>query len=119
MALSYVWGDQDPAALREIVVNDTIIKVGNNLEAALHELQSSVEVSSGLKLWVGSLCIDQGDLQERSRQVKRTQEIYARAWTAIVWLGTAENESDKVMDLITVLSLRYRGMQDPLELRSP
>lgn len=106
MALSYIWGNQDPKTMHDIIVNDTIIKVGENLEATLRELRSSAEVSSGLKLRVDSLCINQNDLEERSQQVKCMRDIYAGAWNIMVWLGAADAVSNKAMDLITILSLR-------------
>ena len=119
VALSYTWGNQDPKTMCNIIVNDTIIKVGENLEAALRELRNSAEVSSGLKLWVDSLCINQNDLKERNQQVKRMQDIYAGAWTIMVWLGAADAVSNKAMDLITILSLHSASLKDPTELKSP
>jgi hypothetical protein len=119
VALSYAWGTQDPKTMRDIIVNDTIIKVGENLEAALRELRNSAEVSSGLKLWVDSLSINQNDLEERSQQVKRMRDIYAGAWTIMVWLGAADAASNKAMDLITILSLHSASLEDATELTSP
>lgn len=38
-------------------------------------------------LWVETICINQEDTQEKSSQVKRMNETYARADQVAVWLG--------------------------------
>ena len=70
VALSYVWGAQDPDGQGRIIVNDHMVKVTENLEAALRELQQSSKITTGgtdLKIWVDALCINQNDIEERSQ----------------------------------------------------
>jgi hypothetical protein len=38
-------------------------------------------------IWVDAICIDQGDSDERYKQVHLMQSVYARANTVVVWLG--------------------------------
>ena len=41
-------------------------------------------------MWIDALCINQNDLDERGRQVKRMAEIFTLAERVVVWLGPAE-----------------------------
>jgi hypothetical protein len=58
------------------------------------------EFSDGFKLWVDAICINQDDLDERGRQVRRMREIYSTAWTVVAWLGEEHNQSHKAVQLI-------------------
>lgn len=40
-----------------------------------------------LPLWIDAICIDQGNLQERARQVAKMASIYQFSSTTLVWLG--------------------------------
>jgi hypothetical protein len=85
VALSYVWGS--PADKKTIVVNGVEMQITQNLHAALLELRRSTWVRRGVNLWIDALCINQDDLDEREQQVKLMQEIYARAWQVVIFLG--------------------------------
>ena len=81
VALSYCWGD--PKVTAPVVINGTLVQVTANLEAALRQLRSR----GYLKVWADALCINQGDLRERSEQVRRMGQIYQKADKVISWLG--------------------------------
>ncbi|PQE24049.1 heterokaryon incompatibility protein [Rutstroemia sp. NJR-2017a BVV2] len=85
VALSYVWGS--PADKKTIIVNGVEMQITQNLHAALLELRRSTWVRRGVNLWIDALCINQDDLDEREQQVKLMQEIYARAWQVVIFLG--------------------------------
>jgi len=100
IALSYVWGD--PAATRSITVNDRCLQIPANLSDALAQiyeisptLQSGMDSSAQtpgsspveLFIWADSICINQADKAERSRQVPRMTEVYSAAYSVLVWLG--------------------------------
>ena len=104
VALSYVWGDS--SVKREIYVNNTLVLVTANLEAALRQLQSHSRIRQGFRIWIDALCINQTDLDERAVQVTRMKDIYARAWHVIVWLGPEAKNSDLAMMAIQFLSIR-------------
>lgn len=38
-------------------------------------------------IWIDAVCIDQGNLRERSHQVQAMSKIYKQAHTTLVWLG--------------------------------
>lgn len=100
IALSYVWGD--PTNSHPVNVNCRDFNVTQNLyEALLHisELSSIFEEGLGrqsesgqanLFLWVDALCINQRDIDEKSKQVPKMTEIYSSAYTVLIWLGAFE-----------------------------
>ena len=100
IALSYVWGD--PNNSHPVMVNGQNFNVTQNLnEALLHiyKLSSIFEQGLGqrseggqvhLFLWIDALCINQRDIDERSKQISRMTQIFSSAFTVLVWLGTSE-----------------------------
>ncbi|KAH8593084.1 heterokaryon incompatibility protein-domain-containing protein, partial [Bisporella sp. PMI_857] len=99
-ALSYTWGD---ASFREKVqLNKLKFSVTRNLFEALKSLQS--RLSDELRLWVDAVCINQGDLDERSQQVKMMCHIYAQADIVAAFMGPLEDGVSLGYQLITVLA---------------
>ncbi|PQE31169.1 heterokaryon incompatibility protein [Rutstroemia sp. NJR-2017a WRK4] len=97
VALSYTWGD--PKDTLPIYVNNTLMQVTRNLHSALLHLG----LDSGKILWVDAVCIDQQNNMEKSEQVQLMREIYQRAMHVTVWLGPADDTSDRVMDYLNIL----------------
>ncbi|KAM3435406.1 hypothetical protein MY4824_004872 [Beauveria thailandica] len=89
-ALSYVWG----SAVRSELINTDggDLFVTRNLYSALLGLRDRALPRI---LWVDAVCINQDDLEERSRQVQYMAELYARASRVIVWLehGAVNNDT--------------------------
>jgi hypothetical protein len=86
-ALSYVWGDAT-ANTKSILVDGVSFNVTQNLYLALCRLvREPRHVIDGEYLWVDSVCINQSDIQERDREVKRMGSIYSLARGVGVWLG--------------------------------
>lgn len=109
-ALSYTWGPMDET--RQILVAHsqccrdgitdeeeritstyTAFHVTANLEIALRQLRLE---GSGFFVWIDALCINQGDLEERGRQVTMLSDIYSSASQATIWLGCDERTSEGV-----------------------
>lgn len=81
--LSYVWGD--PAhGTASITVNGQESHVTQNLHAALLRLRKQ-DVSS--VLWIDQLCIDQNNVEEKTRQVQLMREIYSNCSLCYLWMG--------------------------------
>ncbi|KAI3324134.1 HET-domain-containing protein [Xylariaceae sp. AK1471] len=70
-ALSYTWGTK--GADLTITVNDQIIGIFENLEAALRRLRREAKPRT---LWIDAICINQDDIDERAEQVKLMRQIY-------------------------------------------
>ena len=87
VALSYTWGPATPTAV--IYIDGRPIVVRENLFAALRKMRGETEMRT---LWVDALCINQGNLYERSHQVGIMAMIYRTAGKVRVWLGGSDEE---------------------------
>ncbi|KAH7363171.1 heterokaryon incompatibility protein-domain-containing protein [Plectosphaerella cucumerina] len=93
-ALSYVWHEPSLAAAAPvtILVNGNKFTPTPNLFSALQHLRLPQKAR---KLWIDAICINQGDLDERSAQVSLMTRIYTRAQAVAVWLGPSNDDIDK------------------------
>lgn len=92
-ALSYVWGS--------VQRNAAILLDGFKFpvtEALLTALQNLRKPRSTLLIWIDQLCINQEDDHERSHQVSIMKHIFNRATKIYVWLGEADNRSEKLFE---------------------
>lgn len=108
-ALSYTWGD--PKIRKAIVVDGQRLEVTVNLFDALRHLRSSQKTRT---LWVDAVCINQGDLEERSKQVLRMRDIYTFAETVEVWLGPADDDDCAAMALVKNLGATVSDPEESL-----
>lgn len=94
-ALSYVWGD--PTQTTRILANGHPLHVTDTLADALHQFRAigmsryAPGHGDGLALWVDAICINQSDLEERSAEVHKIGDIYARASGILSWLGKPDS----------------------------
>ena len=100
-AVSYVWGKDDSSS--SIICNGAILAIGRNISDALRRFR---KCSEEISLWANSICINQGDINERNNQVRIMDQIYRKASHVLIWLGR-EDEYEN-----TELAMRY--MQDLL-----
>lgn len=100
-----------PAKMRQIILNDEPVDVGENLYEALRTLREIPEIQNGTRLWVDSLCIDQTNITERSEEVKRMDEIYSKADRVVTYLGASDHYSDDVLQLMEGLGNGIRSEQ--------
>lgn len=76
---------------------------GGELAEELEERWKTIACREGLHLvhhescllWIDAICINQRDLEERSRQVQLMDLIYLKATSVVIWLGD-ETPSSKV-----------------------
>ena len=101
-ALSYVWGPADDA--QNIRVNDKTITVTRYLEIALRYLRNP---ATDRVLWIDAICINQKDVTERNSQVTFMGDIYRSADHVLVWLGEADDESDRAFDLMPKIDINF------------
>lgn len=98
-ALSYVWGSlEDPI---DIQVGAHTLAVTNNLAEALPYLRYR---DKPRVLWIDAICVNQQDLKERSRQVRRMADLYRLADRVIVWLGPGSTDNSYGLKLLKGLS---------------
>ena len=108
-ALSYVWGTDVPSTA--VLVNGKLVLVRKNLAAVLGCLQ---QIDRSVNLWVDAICINQGDITEKSYQVQMMAKIYERSIEVLVWLGPAEDGSDAAVEKLEDIGEKTirAGIQD-------
>ncbi|KAI0544492.1 heterokaryon incompatibility protein-domain-containing protein [Xylaria curta] len=81
-ALSYVWGDTSNP--QKITVNGfTQVSITQNLYDFLRSLRGT---KSGRRLWCDSLCINQGNEQEKRSQIALMRRIYQQAQKVLAYI---------------------------------
>lgn len=93
-ALSYSWGRE--SASQPIWCDGQPIWIKLNLDYALRNLRLPYQAR---RLWVDALCIDQANVDERTRQVRYMRLIYKHAARTIVWLGLRTHGIEEVFRL--------------------
>ena len=105
-------------ASREREKNKTFY-VRPNLDHALRHLrdypgptpQQSRRAQQTLVIWIDSICIDQGNKDEKSAQVKMMADIYKRADSVFIWLGRESEDSTIGMDFVLrIPDQEHQGM---------
>ncbi|MCJ1389392.1 hypothetical protein MMC18_002249 [Xylographa bjoerkii] len=81
-AVSYTWGDLKKT--RSIICSGSEVSVTAHLHGILHRLRRH---DTDVALWIDQLCIDQSNVEERSRQVQLMEKIYNKAQSVVIWLG--------------------------------
>jgi hypothetical protein len=89
VALSYVWGNDNPST--QIKVNNEDFAIRENLSIALDQLQL---LCPGRQIWTDAICIDQSNEEEKSHLVQHMGHIFSLAEQVYAWLGPAEHSSD-------------------------
>ena len=78
-ALSYVWGFSSKTVA--INLDGFKVPITQNLEYALRYLRRQTQ---SRRIWVDAVCINQADLDERSKQVSRMKNIYQQAFNVVM-----------------------------------
>ena len=101
-AYSYVWGDDTPV----MHINSG---GGLHIELAASAAEIIEELSSGAAgfIWIDTLCIDQGDPEEKSKQVELMAEVYSSAKRVIVWLGRQMQDGDLALRFVSELDAYF------------
>ncbi|KAH8820206.1 heterokaryon incompatibility protein-domain-containing protein [Xylogone sp. PMI_703] len=89
-ALSYTWGP--PNFTASIVINKMSYPVTVHLADCLRTLRY---IDKPRYLWIDALCINQFDIDEKSRQVRAMLLIYKNAFRVIIWLGSAVDKKTR------------------------
>lgn len=120
--LSYTWDDYDPVQLPDdnkkdyfdtkLCLLDTGFCLGltSNCAKALRSVRNP---TTDRTIWVDSICVNQDDPEERSRQVDFMKEIYSKAFTVLLYLGQKTAEKDSSSSLAMSLLGQPDRLQDP------
>ncbi|KAI1173990.1 heterokaryon incompatibility protein-domain-containing protein [Nemania sp. FL0916] len=93
-ALSYVWGD--PKDTVPILVNELQFHITRNLNDALCQFRRIGKGFLETDIWIDAICINQNDLDEKSKQVPRIANIYSMANRVVIWLGRNSAEEEEI-----------------------
>jgi hypothetical protein len=98
-ALSYSVGKPEKTAILNLRHYDRKkqLLVTARLESILRYLRYP---DKDRRLWVDAISINQEDLEERSREVRRLGKIFAKAQNVCIWLGDSADDSNLAMDFI-------------------
>lgn len=109
-ALSYTWGTTDDPEIAYVIdlgpggnEECTTLAIYQNLASAFRHLRYVDQVRI---FWVDAICINQEDIPERNKQVKRMANIYKLAYRVVAWLGREEYNSKHAL-----ATLQYVGDQ--------
>lgn len=101
--LSYTWEDYDTVQHPEDNTKDyfhtklCLLDTGICLDLTSNcakALRSVRKPTTDRTIWVDSICVNQDDPEERSRQVDMMKDIYARAFTVLVYLGGESTDDE-------------------------
>jgi hypothetical protein len=115
-ALSYAWGSAEN--LVEIFIGASgqhVLSVTQNLAEALPYLRYE---DRSRVFWIDAICVNQQDLEERSRQVERMADIFTKASRVVVWLGPESSDSSVSMDCFHTISENVEVDQVTQSVRS-
>lgn len=87
VALSYVWGQDDPHNVADI--GGCCIPIRPNLFKALRRLRAHA-AGEDCTIWVDAVCINQTSMDERSSQVSMMGQIYSLCAGVSLWFGELE-----------------------------
>ena len=87
-ALSYAWGTAISPC--KALIDGLEMPITESLDQGLRRLRFCDQRRI---LWIDALCINQRDIQERSRQVQHMAAIYRSAKSVVIWLGEWPNNT--------------------------
>lgn len=108
IAPSYCWGNGVHS--HQIILNGRIVAVTETLESALRSVGGEW---GNLKLWADALSINQDDIAERGREVRRMRGIYGNTVALFVHLGPEADGSTQAFQMMERIA---KHMQDGTDL---
>lgn len=94
-AISYCWGDAEDT--RKVHCEGQLLHVTVGLFTALMRLRKQDVVRV---LWADAMCINQGDIDEKNRQVQLMSRIYAQPSSILIWLGDDTNGVENIHECL-------------------
>ena len=114
IALSYTWGDAQDTL--PILISGKRKLVTRNLADFLHHVAASMvrdDVASCV-LWIDAISINQADDAEKSKQVQIMGDVYSKAASVMIWLGSATGDSHLAFQFLLQLYIFNDEINDRL-----
>ena len=100
ICLSYCW--DVAVSPHPVLCNGKELQVQTNLYDALIQLARR---NGARDFWIDAICINQPDRDEKGSQIQLMGQIFERAASVFVWLGTtSETENEDMMSLLNLRS---------------
>jgi hypothetical protein len=118
-ALSYTWGKDtilEFAAVEICGQQDQKLGLRPNLASALRHLRLPADIRV---LWIDAICINQDDVEERNKQVKRMTDIYTLAHRVVAWLGDEEQSSEQAFAVLRHVGRQLRSTKSGRVIAAP
>ena len=111
--ISYVWGD--PTRRAGITLGEHTLHVPSSTEAALKRVRLTERPRT---VWIDSVCINQGEVAERGRQVAMMAKIYTGSTGNLVNLGELEDDdiANRIEDFIEVVTNNAKSETDDFKM---
>jgi Heterokaryon incompatibility protein (HET) len=110
--LSYTWGSATQAQEKVYISQESPVN-GSDVDS-LQFLYVRINLLTALKyirlpdaprvIWIDAICIDQGNITEKGREVARMGQIYNNAMQVLVWLGEEDESTPMALETIERLS---------------
>ena len=123
-ALSYAWGSEETPC--QVYISGHTINITENLFAVLRSIaraRSSNTMTALTSLlpkpfpalmWIDAICINQKDKAEKTSQVRMMARIYSSAFSTVMSLGVATNESRLALDWCTKIAGIHQATFDSM-----
>jgi hypothetical protein len=123
--LSYCWGSLDDT--EQITLEHTpridgetkLTQLFNITRSLGHAIRAYRAENDEKVIWIDALCINQGDILERTHQVREMRAIYSGATRVYVWLGEENKEDNLGVDFIAGITVTAVGRDDLALVASP
>lgn len=122
VALSYTWGD--PSDQVDILVDGRRHRVTRSLFTALRRFRElcaegrsyngftfSSSAGETTYIWADALCINQGDVREKEREIPRMRDVYTLCDRVCVWLGENDKNWDDDVEIKALLEKTERWLE--------
>lgn len=93
------WGSDETQ--EQIVLNGQYKSIRKNLAAAIRTLRMT---NSVVPMWIDAISINQDDIAERGRQIRRMGEIYDYAATVYSYVGQRAEDAEPALEFIKELN---------------
>jgi tetratricopeptide (TPR) repeat protein len=97
LCLSYAWGTD--RAKQTIEIQGQRLPITDTVYMALEWIRAYQRDMTSDLLWIDSICINQGDMKERSEQVRHMKKIFSSAKLVLVYLGEEADGSGQIPHL--------------------
>ena len=108
-AVSYCWGTSKKRA--RVVIDGQDVTIPQVAAVAIRNLGKV----SFHPLWIDAVCIDQNNLQEKSRQVGMMKDVFSKAASVLIWLGPAQRSTANAIASIERIHKQCLEATDGLE----